>query len=116
DAQVHRLAGGDDAGGDGVALHDAAEDVDQDGLDLLVLQHDLEGFRDLLGGGAAAHVEEVGRRGAEQLDGVHGRHGQAGAVDQAADVAVQGDVGQVELGSFDLGGILFVQVTQRHDL
>ena len=34
-AKVGRLAGGDHAGGDRVALHDAAEDVDQDGLDLL---------------------------------------------------------------------------------
>jgi len=58
-------------------------------LDLGVLQHDLEGFGHLLGGGAAAHVEEVGGLAAKQLDGVHRRHRQAGAVDQAADVAVQ---------------------------
>jgi hypothetical protein len=83
---------------------------------LLVLQHDLEGFGHLLRGGAAAHVQEVGRLGAEQLDGVHGGHGQAGAVHQAADVAVQRDVGQVELAGFDFGRVFFVEVAQGHDL
>jgi hypothetical protein len=39
--------------------------------------------------GAAADIEEVGRLAAVQLDDVHGRHRQAGAVDHAADVAVQ---------------------------
>src|SRR5690606_915071 len=110
------LAGGDHTFGDGVALHDAAEDVDQDALHFRVLQHDLEGFGDLLGRGATAHVQEVGRLAAKQLDGVHGRHGQAGAVHQAANVAVQADVGQVELGGLDFSRIFFVQVTVGHDL
>ena len=51
----------DDAGGDDVAVHDAAEDVDQDALHVRVLQDDLERRRDLLLAGAAADVEEVGR-------------------------------------------------------
>src|SRR5690606_24810296 len=38
--QVDGLARGDHAFGDDVAAHDAAEDVDQDGLDALVGQHD----------------------------------------------------------------------------
>ena len=114
--QADRLGSSDHAFGNGVALHDAAEDVDQDGLHVLVLQHDLEGFGHLLGGGTAAHVEEVGRLAAVQLDRVHGGHGQAGTVHQAADVAVQADVGQVELGSLDFSRILFVQVAVGHDL
>ncbi len=56
------LGGGDDAGGDDVAAHDAAEDVDEDALHLGALEDDLERRLDLLLGGAAAHVEEVGRR------------------------------------------------------
>ena len=79
----------DHARGDDVALHDAAEDVDQDRLQLRVLQHDLERLGHLLGRGAAAHVEEVGGRAAVELDDVHGRHREAGAVHQAADVAVE---------------------------
>src|SRR5574343_483253 len=113
--QVGFLGCSDNAGGDGVAAHDAAEDVDQDALDLGILEHDLEGFGDLFGGRAAADVEEVGRLGAEQLDGVHGRHGQAGAVDQAADVAVERDVGEVELGGFDFVGIFFGRVAHGDD-
>jgi hypothetical protein len=93
-------------------LHDAAEDIDQDALDLGVLEHDLEGFGDLLGGRTAADVEEVGRLGAEQLDRVHGGHGQTGAVHQAADVAVERDVGEVELGGLDLVGVFFVEVAE----
>ena len=42
--------------------------------------------------GAAADVEEVRRLAAVQLDDVHRAHRQAGAVDQAADVAVELDV------------------------
>ena len=113
--QVHGLASGDHARGDGVALHDAAEDVDQNGLDLGVLQHDLEGFGHLLGGSATAHVQEVGRLSAEQLDGVHRGHGQTGTVHQAANVAIQADVGQIELGSLDFGRIFLVQIAQRND-
>ncbi len=60
--QAELLGRGDDAGGDDVALHDAAEDVDEDGLHLGALQDDLEGLGDLLLVGAAADVEEV-RRG-----------------------------------------------------
>src|SRR5574343_777241 len=103
------------AGGDGVTAHDAAEDVDQNALDLRVFEHDLEGFGHLLGRGTATDVEEVGRLGAEQLDGVHGGHGQTGTVYQTANVAVEGDVGQVELGSFDFVGIFFVQIAHGDD-
>ncbi len=66
-------------------------------------------------GAEPADVEEVGRLGAEQLDGVHGGHGQTGTVHQTADVAVQGDVGQVELGGFDFVGIFFIQIAVFND-
>ena len=56
------LAGrGDDAFGDHVAAHDAAEDVDQDAAHVGVREDDLEGLGDPLAGGAAADIEEVGR-------------------------------------------------------
>jgi hypothetical protein len=61
----------------------------------------LEGLGDLLLGGAAADVEEVGRLAAVQLDDVHGRHRQARAVDHAADVAVELDVVEVVLDELD---------------
>src|SRR5690606_7364743 len=108
--QVDLAGRGDHAFGDHVTLHDAAEDVDQNCLDVRVLQHDLEGFGDLLGGGTAAHVEEVGRRAAIQLDHIHGGHGQACTVHQAADVAVERDVGQVEFRGLDFRRIFLVQV------
>jgi hypothetical protein len=47
--------------------HDAAEDVDQDGLDLLVRVQQLKGLLDLRLVGSAAHVQEVGRVAALQL-------------------------------------------------
>ena len=103
---------GDHALGDDVALHDAAEDVDQDAFDGRVLGDDLEGRRHLLLGGAAADIEEVRRLGAIELDDVHRRHGKAGAVDHAADIAVERDIGEVELRGFDFLGVLFGDVAQ----
>src|ERR1041385_2935701 len=77
--------GGDDAGGDHIAVHDAAEDVDQNTLHMRVLEDDFEGGCDLLLASAAANVEEVGGAAAEVLDDVHGGHRQSGAIDQAGD-------------------------------
>ena len=57
--QVELLRGRDDSRGDDVALHDAAEDVDEDGLDVVVHGEDLEGLDDLLLLGGAPDVEEV---------------------------------------------------------
>ena len=65
---------------------------------------------------AAADVEEVGRLAAVILDDVHRAHRQAGAVDQAADVAVQADVGQARLARSQLGRVLLVQIAQLLDL
>ena len=54
------LRRGDDAFGDDVAFHDAAEDVDQDALHIGIADDDLEGLRDLFLGRAAADIQEVG--------------------------------------------------------
>ncbi len=104
------LGGFDYAGGDDVAFHDAAEDVDQDPFDVFVGEDQLEGFGDALNGGSAPDIQEVGRVAAVMLDDVHGGHGQSGSVDQAADVAVERDVGEVMLGCFDFVGVFFVVV------
>src|SRR5690606_27807186 len=105
----------DHAFGDHVATHDAAEDVHQNRLHIGILQHDLEGFGHLLGRGATADVQEVGRFAAEQLDGVHSGHRQTRAVHQAADVAVQLNIGKVELAGFDLCGVFLVQIAVGYD-
>ena len=64
---------------------------------------------------AAADVEEVRRLHAVELDDVHRRHGEAGAVDHAADRAVERDVVEIVLRGFDLLGVLFGDVAQcRH--
>ena len=52
---------------------------------------------DLLLAGIAANVQEVGGRAAVQLDDVHGRHRQTGAVDHATDLPIQPDVVQIVL-------------------
>uniref|UniRef100_A0A0N5A4I4 NAD-specific glutamate dehydrogenase n=1 Tax=Parastrongyloides trichosuri TaxID=131310 RepID=A0A0N5A4I4_PARTI len=114
--QAHFLHRSDDALGDDVALHDAAEDVDEDALDLRVSGDDLEGRRDLVLAGAAADVAEVGGLFAVQLDDVHRRHSQAGAVDHAADVAVQRHVGEIPLRGLDLLGVFFGLIAQGADV
>src|SRR5687767_4585149 len=102
----------DDPFGDDVAAHDAAEDVDQYAFDRRVEQDDLERRGDLLLRRAAADVAEVGGGAAVQLDDVHSRHRQAGAVDHAADVAIQFDVGEVVFRRLDLRRLLFGEVAQ----
>ena len=77
---------------------------------------DAEGVLDLLRRGAAAHVEEVGGLAARELDDVHGGHGEARAVDHAADAAVELDVVEAVLRGLDVERRLLVDVAQGHDL
>ena len=98
--------------GEDVAAQDAAEDVDEHRLHVLVGHQDPERVLDLLGVGAAADVEEVRRLAARQLDDVHRRHRQAGAVDHAADRAVELDVVERELRRLDLERIFLVEIAQ----
>src|SRR5688572_29537917 len=104
--------GGDDPLRQHVAAQDAAEDVDQYGLDVLVGHEEAERVLDLLRVGAAADIEEVGWLAPCQLDDVHRRHRQTGAVHHAADVAVQTDVVERELRRLDLERIFFADVAQ----
>src|SRR6187431_833297 len=97
----------DDAVGHGVAGRDAAEDVDEDALDLRVGQDDVQPVGHHLGARAATDVEEVGRLLAAELlagvgDDVQGAHDQPGTVADDADRAVELDVVEVLL----LGGHL----------
>src|SRR5882672_3479762 len=110
--QAHLLRRRHHARRDHVALHDAAEDVDEDRLQVRNAQHDLEGLGDLLGGRAAADVEEVRGRPAVELGDVHGGHREPRAVHQAADVAVELDVVEVVLRRLDFGGVFLVEVAQ----
>ena len=82
----------DDPVGDLGALGDAAEDVDEDGLDRLVEVDDLERGRHHVGRGAAADVEEVGGGAAHLVHDVERAHGETGAVGDDADGAVEADV------------------------
>ena len=102
----------DEPAGHLVAAGDAAEDVDQDRVDLRVGQDDPHRRRDLVGARPTADVEEVGRLAAGPLDEVHGRHRQAGAVDHAADRAVELDERQARLARLAIGGILLVGIAQ----
>ena len=52
---------GDDAGGDDVAIHDAAENVHQNAFHVRIAQNDFESRRDLFLARAAADVEKVRR-------------------------------------------------------
>src|SRR6056297_203925 len=114
--EAHFLDRGDDALGDHIAAHDAAEDVDQYAFDVVVGGDDLEGFGDFFLGGTAAHVEEVGRFGTVKLDDVHGSHGKARAVHHAADFTVQSDIVEVVFRGLKLFGVFFGGVAQLGDV
>ena len=64
----------------------------------------------------AADVEKIRRLGAVQLDDVHRRHRQARAVDQTADVAVEGDVVQVRLLGADVQRLFLRLICHRDDV
>ena len=102
--------------GDRRAAHDAAENVHQHGLHLGVADQNAKGLGHLLHVGPAAHVEEIGRLAAVELDEVHRAHGQPGAVDQAADVAVQLHEAQARLARADFRRLLFRQVAQGRQI
>ena len=106
-------AGLDEPARDLVAAGDAAEDVDEDRLDVLVLEDQPHRRRHPVGLRAAADVEEVGRLAAGPLHEVHRRHREAGAVDHAADVALELDERQVVAARLDVGRVLGVEVAQR---
>ena len=99
-----------------VAAGDAAEDVDQDGVDLRVAEDDPHRRRDPVRPGAAADVEEVGRLAAGALDEIHRGHRQAGPVDHAADRAIELDEGEPGLARLAVGRILLVGIAQRLEL
>src|SRR5262245_35176985 len=106
------LGRGDDSLGDQVAAHDAPEDVDEDRAHVRIAQDQLERLLHLLLVGAAAGVEEVRRAPAAVLDHVERRHREARAVHHAADVAVEPDVGEVDLLRLALARVLLLRVAQ----
>ena len=93
-----------------VAAGDAAEDVDQDGAHVGVVEDEPHRRRDLVGPRAAADVQEVRGLAAGALDEVHRGHRQAGAVDHAADVAVELDEADALGAGRDVGRVLLVEV------
>ena len=102
--------------GDGVAVHDATENVDENGLDRWIAQDDFKCGLHLLLRGSTADIEKVGRIAAVVFDGIHGGHREAGAIDEAGDVAVELDVVQVELAGFNLQRILLGEVAHLSDV
>ena len=114
--QLHGFHGIDDAGGDDVAFHDAAENIHQDGFHIAVGHEDLKGFRDLFLRGAAADIEEVGWVAAMIFDDIHGGHREAGAVYETGDVAVEPDVIEMMFGRLDFARIFFFQIAHLDDV
>src|SRR5581483_7480070 len=94
---VRLLGGLDHTRGERVHPQDAAKDINEHRLHVLVAEQDLERVCDLLRIGAAADIQEVSRHAPRILDDVHGRHCQPGAIHHATDVAVELDVIQAVL-------------------
>ena len=73
--------------------------------DLGVRENQFERRRDALLGRAAAHVQEIRRLAAVQLDQVHGRHGKAGAIHHAGNIAVERHIVELMLRRLALHGV-----------
>src|SRR5215212_4099755 len=95
---------------DDVAPRDSAEDIDENGAHVRVRGHQAERLRNLIGAGAATDVEEVCGFAAMKHDGVHGRHCQSGAIDDAPDVAAELDKRDPGLARIELGRIFGIEV------
>src|SRR5690606_8450061 len=93
-----------------------AEDIHQNGFDVRIGQNQFERNRDLILVCAAAHIQKVGGFLTGQLDNVHRRHGETGAVDHAADIAVELDVVEARLGRGEFDLVFFRLVAQRHHI
>ena len=83
---------------------------------MLVGKDDPKGLGDLLHVGATTDVEEVGRFAAVVFHEVHRAHRQAGAVDEAADCAVEFDIGETGGGSPRFGWLFFRFIAQGGDI
>jgi len=116
DLEVNVPGRGNNSLGHDVAADDAAEDVNQDHLHIFVGKDDLECIGHRLLVSCSTNVQEVCRFTTSQLDDIHGCHCQPGAVDHAAHLAVQLDVGKTVLRSLYFGWLLFGQVPQFIEL
>lgn len=114
--EVHALNNLDETLGNSVAADDATEDVDEDSSDLGVRGDEVEGLADSLRCGTATNIEEVGGRTTVQLDDVHGGHGKTGTVDKAANITIELDEVEANLGGLDLISILLGDVPPLEDL
>src|SRR5262249_17850156 len=110
------LDGGNHTLGQDVAAQDTAEDINQHCLDVLVGHQDAKRILDLLGVGSATNVEEVCWLASGQLDDVHGRHREPGAVDHAPDGSIELDVVQRELRGFHFERLFLAEIAQFLDL
>ena len=73
---------------------DAGEHVYEDSLDVFVAQHRLERLRHAFRRSAAADIKEVSWLAARQFAHVERSHRKARAVDDAADIAIEADIGK----------------------
>ena len=80
-----------------VTSDNTTENVDKDGINVLVGQNQLEGGLNGLWSSTTTTVQEVGWITTVQLDHVHGGHGQTGTVHQTTNVTLQLDKVQVAL-------------------
>jgi len=69
-------------------------------------------FFNLIGGCTAADIEEVRGRAASVLDDVHCGHGEPSAVDHTTHAAIELDVVEAVLRSFDFERIFFVEIAE----
>src|SRR5205807_374904 len=110
-SDLHFFGRFDDTMGNPLTTNNSTKDVDKDAFDVRVLEEDPKSRSHSLLGGATADVQKVCRFAACQLDHIHRRHGEARAVDHAADVAVQFHVVQLIFSRFDFEGVFFVEIT-----
>ena len=108
--KVHALDNLDETLGNSVAANDTTKDVDEDSSNLRIRGDEVESLTNGLGCSTASNIEEVSRRTTVKLNDIHSGHGESGTVDEAADITVELDEVEANLGSLDLVGVLLGDV------
>ena len=87
--QIHLLYHIDQALGDGITPDNATKDIDKDCRNLGITRDKSESRLDGFRCSATTNIQEIGRRTTGELYDIHGRHGQASAIDEAPNITVE---------------------------
>ena len=95
-----------------VTSQDAAKNIDQHHLDILISQQNSQCIFHLFGRRSTANVEEICRASSRQFDNIHGSHGKARAINHTSHSAIKFNVVKPVLCCLDLKPFQFIRIIE----